>query len=56
LTVDSEKCVLGVSQLGGRPDQTSEAPFQDSDTGMAEIREETSRIAYLLFLLGRGFE
>ena len=29
-TTVCEKCVLGVSQLGGEPDQTSEAPFQDS--------------------------
>jgi hypothetical protein len=28
----SEKCGLGVSQLGGEPDQTSEAPFQDRRT------------------------
>jgi DNA-binding response OmpR family regulator/HPt (histidine-containing phosphotransfer) domain-containing protein len=27
----SEKCDLGVSQLGGGPDQTSKAPFQDGE-------------------------
>jgi AAA-like domain len=35
-----EKCGLGVSQLGGRPDQTSRAPFQDrrgdEETGRLE--------------------